>query len=173
MKRFSIILMLITTVSLGLSCFIPPAESLYDYNELISNTNTIILVKCTESKLSKKRMLHPNYPQHQIFTLDTIKCLTGSYNSAAIKTGTRGIKNYKETTFSNHTDSTFWRYLNGRSEKGRGECGTSHCFKEGHTYLYFVETHLNGRAAERIDIETDAWLLYVKNQLKYEGRLNP
>jgi len=155
MKRIIHVSSLLCFPYLVLSCFIAPADSMYDYNELIDNTNTIILVKCTESKLSKKSLFHPNYPQHQIFKLDTIECLTGYYNSSVINTGTRGVKTYRETTFSDHTDSTFWKFLNGRSDKGNGECGTDHCFKEGHSYLYFVESNLNGRAAERVEIEND------------------
>jgi hypothetical protein len=137
----------------------PPPEALYNVDQLIDNTNDIYIVECVKAKHKKK----DNSRNYSHYTLEVIKVLKGD-SVEQIKYGGR-TREYISSTYSNHSDTTFWNQNEGRSIMYNGECGPSHVFQEGHRYLLFQGSTLNRKSAERIETDSDLWIKYVEKRL--------
>ncbi|VAW69006.1 hypothetical protein MNBD_GAMMA10-2374 [hydrothermal vent metagenome] len=81
------------------------------------------------------------------------------------------VDEHSEKTFNNHSDKVFWNKNVGRTEcSGDCYCGVHHVFKEGVTYLLFLDVMGALKSAEIIEnVNQDKWLEYVEKE-KYSKK---
>jgi hypothetical protein len=147
-----------------------PAEALYDIDELIDQTETILLVECTEVDTSylnkrKREKFHVNYYVEYDFKIKEI--IKGQETDKLYHVNWRPVS-LSSDNFDNHTDSTFWKTRVGRSSIAPGQCSAQHSFSKGVQYLYFKESLANKKSTEIVNNNEDFWLLYVKSRVNQE-----
>lgn len=151
-------------------CFIPPPEMMYSHDELIENTENILLVECisTEQIPFKKRIQKKmGVESYTLYSFRIIENLKGTTMQEFTWTNIRKTP-YSPEEYNNHKDSVFWTQNAGRSTISIGACGATHSFKPENKYLIFSGSTANRKSTECVNNPNDLWLQYVKNKLNDE-----
>jgi hypothetical protein len=149
-------------------CFIPPPEMMYNHDELIDNTDTILLVECTgiDTLYLKERQKKVFYVDYFVdYNFEIIEVLKGTSPKKYTRRNIRNVS-YSSENFNNHNDSIFWNQAVGRSTIPIGACGASHSFRPGNKYLCFIGCSPNRKSSECVNDPNDAWLHYVRKSIK-------
>jgi len=160
MKIFAIILVLLFAPAAGIACSIPNKQSTWNKDELISNTNTIVLAEVVNTK---------EVGEKSEFTFRTVSVLkgtkSGEFSIALSTVQEKDRGSYKENNFEKHTSSEFWQGANGRLPWYSGSCRPVYMFEKGGQYLLFLESLPNSASAERVNSLNDSWYIYVKKTI--------
>lgn len=147
-------LLLCLVTNSALACSVPKSGFGYSLEELIDNSENIILVELidqttndhlVESRLKVVEVLKGEPKKEYSFI---------SYSSE-----------HESATYLDHNDARFWFNDIGRSAWPCCICGPDHTFAAGFRYLLFPDLLGARKSAEIIKTVNDRWLKFVKQRL--------
>lgn len=154
MKTVSIILFLFTLL---FACEMPkPGWGQIDLL-MCEEADEIVLAKVISIEKRRRRDVESQY----VFEL--VEPILGSVTDTFSLTGES--ENYRSCDFNKHRDEIFWNSDTGRSDFPCCVCGPLHAYRQGETYLLFLDAMGAMKSAEVIRSKDDWWYIFVKKQI--------
>ena len=140
------------------SCSIPPYIQRIPYENLISKTKDIVLVKIVNAKDMGNRRVN--------YTIETIEQIKGISEKRFEIEGSSMMYPNEATDFNSHSDKEFWEGA-GRTYNN-SMCNISPSFAVGQQYLIFINSWENNhvKSYELILSKHDLWYKKVKELVK-------
>lgn len=137
-----------------LACSVPKPGSGYSLEDLIDQSENIVLVEMVEQTIGD---------HHITSKLKVVDVLKGELRTDYVFVGYSG--KHESATYSDHYDAGFWFNDIGRSAWPCCICGPDHTFKKGFQYLYFPDLLGARKSAEIIKSKDDRWLKFVQKRV--------
>ncbi|MGH1440735.1 MAG: hypothetical protein ACRBBR_11515 [Cellvibrionaceae bacterium] len=131
-----------------------PAEQLWSSEELVNNTNSIVLAQAY-----KPQSVSGDTYITEFFVTEVLK---GNQQNNFSLTGKLAYGKTGRNTFDNHNDIQFWAYSDLGNFSRDENCQVYGHFEEGRQYLLFVDQAKHPRSFELIESPSDGWLLEIK-----------
>lgn len=151
-------LLLVALSPSALACYSPPPGILRDHSALVSESGTIVIVEAVATSTGCE--------------LQVVRTLKGT-PPQALPIGCRrpGPGDWM-TSFSGHTEKSFWEGRGGRLGI-EGDCSViAPAFEIGRSYLLLLGVRPDTKQFEQIDGADDQWLRFVE-QVLVEQRVPP
>ena len=168
MALFRLVVLLCASLALlhsraALACEGVPDELARPHESLVSEASAIFLAEIIGSKPTK---LVPGARRPVTYVLRVLVTYKGDPKSSVVIEGDGDLSGIWDTTFSDHTDPDFWERQDGRMGiQGSCEMVPAH-FIVGKRYLVFQGVRPDTKQFERVDSDSDRWILYVRSQTR-------
>jgi hypothetical protein len=161
MVRRSLIVLLTATTFVVLvrdafACIAPPEQSVQSHADLISRTSRIALVELLS--------VSGGLSYYRAYEFRVVESLDGEFGDVLnIDLPTPIAVDHRD--FDGHREPEFWRDGAGRARVAP-DCAVSASFEIGSTYLLFLDAPYHVKGFERIEDADDAWLAWVRQQVR-------